>query len=83
MVDFTRNRRVKSSQSSIRVDPGLKLGSYLFQLTVVDEDGNRSQPAKIRVDVVKLRIIGRVPSITRPSIDLTRINRNITRPPRR
>jgi len=83
MVDFTRQRRFKTTKASIRVDTGLKVGSYLFQLTVIDEHGNRSQPAKIRVDIVSRRIIDRVPRITRTGIDRRGINRFITRPPRR
>ena len=51
MVDFTRTRRVETTESTIKVDPGLKEGRYVFQLTVIDQDGNESDPARIQVEI--------------------------------
>jgi hypothetical protein len=51
MVDFTRTTRVETGEPVIKVDPGLKEGRYVFQLTVFDQDGNESRPAQIKVEI--------------------------------
>lgn len=57
MVDFRDKKRVESTKAVINVDAGLPVGKYLLQLTVVDEAGNRSRPAGIRLEVFKPFII--------------------------
>lgn len=57
MVDFTRTKRVETTEPAIKVDPGLKEGRYVFQLTVIDQDGNKSRPAQIKVEVKRDLII--------------------------
>ena len=57
MVDFTRTKRVESEEPTIKVDPGLKEGRYVFQLTVIDQGGNKSRPAQITVEVKRDLII--------------------------
>jgi hypothetical protein len=57
MVDFTRTKRVETEEPAIKVDPGLKEGHYVFQLTVIDQDGNKSRPAQIKVEIKRDLII--------------------------
>ena len=57
MVDFTRTKRVETEEPAIKVDPGLKEGRYVFQLTVIDQDGNKSRPAQIKVEVKRDLIV--------------------------
>ncbi len=57
MVDFRRRKRVGSRDASIKVDPGLPVGRYTFQLTAFDEAGNKSKPARIRVEIVDQRVV--------------------------
>lgn len=51
MVDFTRTTQVETEEPTVTVDAGLKEGSYVFQLTVIDKEGNKSKPARINVEV--------------------------------
>ena len=67
MVDFTRTKRVETEEPLIKVDPGLKEGRYVFQLTVIDQDGNKSRPAQITV-VVKRDIVIIDPRLIDPII---------------
>lgn len=53
MVDFRDKKRFETTKSAIQVDPGLPEGKYLFQLTVVDDQGNRSQPAKLSLQIIR------------------------------
>jgi len=53
MADFTRQQEFKTSESRIPVDKTLKPGVYTFQLVVVDQSGNASKPAQVKVAVVK------------------------------
>lgn len=67
MVDFTRTKHVETEEPVIKVDPGLKEGRYVFQLTVIDQDGNMSRPAQITV-VVKRDIVIIDPRLVDPII---------------
>jgi hypothetical protein len=58
MVDFTRTRGIVTTESVINVEPGLKEGRYVLQLTVVDQDGNESTPARIQVEIKRDTVIG-------------------------
>jgi hypothetical protein len=53
MVDFRDRKSVTTRNAILRVDPGLPAGSYLFELTVVDGDGNRSKPMRLNVEIVE------------------------------
>ena len=53
MADFTQQQEFKTKESRIPVDNTLKPGVYIFQLVVVDQDGNASKPVQIKVVVVK------------------------------
>jgi len=77
MADFTRTKRVETEESEIKVDPGLKEGRYVFQLTVIDQDGNTSSPAQIKVEIKRDVIVfdprlvdpvSREPVLTEPII---------------
>ncbi|MCP4378554.1 MAG: hypothetical protein GY794_20555 [bacterium] len=57
MVDFREIKRVESRDASIKVDPGLPAGRYVFLLTIFDEAGNQSKPARINVEVVRQRVV--------------------------
>lgn len=57
MVDFTRTKRVETEEPAIKVDAGLKEGRYVFQLTVIDQDGNKSRPAQIKVEIKRDLVI--------------------------
>ena len=57
MVDFRSTRRVKTTGAKTKVDAGLPVGKYVFQLTVIDEHGNKSKPAQINLEIVR-RFVG-------------------------
>ena len=52
MADFRDQKKFATREPFIRVDPGLPVGRYRFQLTVVDSDGRRSKPALVNVEIV-------------------------------
>ena len=52
MVDFRDKKRFETKASLLKVDAGLPAGLYAFQLTVVDNNGNRSKPMRLNVEVV-------------------------------
>ena len=81
MADFRRQRKFKTSRPQLQVAAGLPVGSYLFQLEVVDQSGNRSRAAQVRIKIVDnftpvtpvggdTRVLSPVisPVITRPPI---------------
>jgi len=72
MADFKQRRTFKSRGPQLKVDAGLPVGTYLFQLEVVDQNGNRSQAAQVRVKIVAtrgpLRPGGSDPVIVRPVV---------------
>lgn len=53
MVDFRDRQKIRTRKAVIRVDPGLPAGRYLFRLTVVDDQGNVSKPAPLKVEIVR------------------------------
>jgi hypothetical protein len=57
MVDFRSTRGVETTEATIEVDAGLPVGSYIFQLTVIDEHGNKSKPARVNLNITK-RFVG-------------------------
>ena len=70
MADFITNKRIETKESIIKVDAGLSVGTYIFQLTVVDSNGNISKPDQIQVQIIRPLIIG--PIIAEP-ISLVRL----------
>lgn len=52
MPDFSNTKRVETRDPLISVDPGMPVGRYIFQLTVTDQQGNVSKPAKLGVEIV-------------------------------
>jgi len=65
MANFLNKKRFKTKKSTISVAAGLPAGKYIFQLTVIDNDGNISQPAQLKVEIVRSPIITE-PVITGP-----------------
>lgn len=53
MADFNDQKKFETRESFIQVDAGLPQGRYQFLLTVVDDQGNRSQPAKLSVEITR------------------------------
>lgn len=51
------NTPFSSKTPQISVDNKLSGGTYLFRLTVVDDSGNQSAPADLRVMVVQLGVV--------------------------
>lgn len=76
MADFTRRRRFSTRRPTLMVDPTLSVGRHVFELVVVDDSGKRSQPVRLRVEVLP-------PRVTPPPVGpLTpHIDPRITRPP--
>jgi hypothetical protein len=72
MPDFRTTKRLETRDPQIKVDPGLPVGRYIFQLTVTDQQGNVSRPAKLGVEIVERRTIRdptlRDPRLTEPVI---------------
>jgi hypothetical protein len=65
-VTFTPNKPFATDQAAVEVDPGLAPGTYRFRLVVVNQRGQRSQPAEVAVTIVRLIITH--PVITHPVI---------------
>jgi len=55
MASFKRLRKYKTDQPLLKVDAGLPVGSYVFQLEVEDQNGNRSKAAKLKLKIVEAR----------------------------
>ena len=53
MVMLTPGKTVRSREPLLAVDNVLKLGAWRFQLTVVDNDRNESDPAELVVKIVR------------------------------
>ncbi len=53
MVDFRDLKRVETTEAAIKVDAGLPAGKYVFQLTVIDEHGNKSNPARVNLKITR------------------------------
>ncbi len=53
MADFKQKKSFKSRESLLVVDGGLPPGTYVFQLEVEDESGNKSKAAKIKMKIVE------------------------------
>lgn len=54
-IDQLRADQVKTGDPVLTVNPGsnpLPVGQHTFELTVADDSGNTSQPARIRVIVI-------------------------------
>jgi len=57
MATFTVGKAIATTTPSIVVDAGLPLGQHRFQLVVVTDTGQRSQPDVATVDVQKPIIV--------------------------
>ena len=57
MVDFRDKKRFETRFAVLKVDAGLAAGRYVFQLTVIDSNGNQSKPMRMNVEVVARRRI--------------------------
>lgn len=64
MPVLTPNTPLASRTPQISVENRLAAGTYLFRLTVVDEAGNQSAPADLRVTLA--RVAGPGPTISGP-----------------
>ncbi len=56
MANFVTSSRFETRDSSLSVDGGLPVGDHIFQLTVIDESGNKSKPAQMTVKIIDLSI---------------------------
>ncbi|GAB4191755.1 MAG: hypothetical protein OHK0022_05650 [Roseiflexaceae bacterium] len=52
MPDFEQEPTVKTSEGAVLVAAGLKPGRYLFELVIVDDEGNPSEPDRQVVEVL-------------------------------
>ena len=55
MVALVPGKTVRSKSPSIKVDAGLAVGTHVIALTVVDNSGNESAPARLAVTVQERR----------------------------
>lgn len=53
MAVFKLREPLRTTEPSVTVDAGLPAGRYRFQLVVVDESGNQSEPQETIVTVVQ------------------------------
>lgn len=53
MAEFTPGKTVQSREPMVRVDTLLEPGRYRFQLVVIDDQRNASEPAELTVSVVR------------------------------
>lgn len=51
MADFTTEQKFDTKEPVLEVDPGLDVGTYRFQLVVVNKSGKLSEPAEIEVTI--------------------------------
>jgi hypothetical protein len=52
MTFFVLGQEFRSAVPTVQVDPGIKPGSYRFQLVVVDDAGNSSAPFFVPVTIL-------------------------------
>jgi len=78
MTVFTLQKAIITDTPIIKVDAGLKAGSYRFQLVVIDNEGNVSIPDERQVEIVQPQLNPIIdppilvrPPIFRPPIDPT------------
>jgi hypothetical protein len=74
-VDFRDSESVETTEAVIKVDAGLPAGSYVVKLTVIDENGNKSKPARINLKITK-RFVGPVRPRRRDRLHSRRFNRD-------
>jgi len=65
---FTPNVPIESTAAQIEVE-GLAAGTHRFQLVVVDDSGNQSQPDTATVSVVLPSMLIAVPSVVQRKLD--------------
>lgn len=58
MASFIQRRKYVTRASSLLVDGELGPGTYTFQLQVIDQNGNLSKPAQVKVEIVRNLVIG-------------------------
>lgn len=51
MPRFAVGRPIATEEPTVVVEPGLTVGRHLFTLVVVDDEGHRSEPARVIVEV--------------------------------
>jgi len=56
MADFRRRKQFKTREPVLRVEGGLPVGTYVFELQVEDQNGNRSNVDRVKVRIVNSRI---------------------------
>lgn len=66
MTRFVPNQPVVTADPAVTVDAGLTVGSHEFQLVVVDDSGNRSQPARLVVRVLEATTGPTRPTVAEP-----------------
>ena len=64
MESFRTRNKIRTKKPQLTVAPDLPAGRYQFRLTVVDEQGNRSQPALLNLEIVRGPILD--PRLRRP-----------------
>lgn len=74
-MDFRDSKSAETTEAVIKVDAGLPAGSYIVQLTVIDENGNKSKPARINLKITK-RFVGPVRPRRRDPLQPRRFNRD-------
>lgn len=57
MESFRKQNIIRTEKPKLTVAPDLPTGRYQFRLTVVDERGNRSQPALLNLEIVRGSIL--------------------------
>jgi hypothetical protein len=54
-MTFTLNQPFATSSPTVDVDPGLAPGVYRYELVVINDRGQRSNPARVDVQIVDSR----------------------------
>ncbi len=55
MADFRRKKQFTTREPRLKVDAGLPAGTYVFQLQVEDQSGNRSNLDRVKVRIIENR----------------------------
>ena len=56
MADFRRKKQFTTRVPRLKVEAGLPAGTYVFQLQVEDQSGNRSNLDRVKVRIVERQI---------------------------
>jgi hypothetical protein len=58
MATLAVGQSINTKEPTLFIDPGLPVGDYVFQLTVMDQSRNQSRPVQLTVRVIQRIVFG-------------------------